>query len=54
MIILELFNVNNNVILLFILLTNAINLYLHGLLHKTKEKTIVLIKEKIGFDEDVL
>ena len=54
MIILELFNVNNNVILLFILLTNALNLYLHGLLFKTKEKTAVLIKEKIGFDEDVL
>lgn len=53
-IILKLFSVSNNVVLLFILLTNALNIYLHGLFTKTKEKTYFLIKEKIGFDEEVL
>ena len=54
MIVLNLFSVSNNIVLLFILLTNALNIYLYSLLFKTKEKTIVLIKERIGFDENVL
>ncbi len=54
MIILELFVVNNNIILLFLILTNIFNLYLHSLFNKEKEKTYYLIKERIGFEENVL
>ena len=54
LIILELFAVNNNIVLLFILLTNIFNLYLHSLFNKSKIKTTYIVKEKIGFEENVL
>ena len=54
LIILNLFSLNNNVILLFIIITNIINFYLHTIFNKPKEKTYYLIKEKIGFEENVL
>ena len=50
----KLFKVSKTVILLFILLSNVLNIYLYSLVTKKKEKTYFIIKEKIGFDEDVL
>jgi hypothetical protein len=52
--ILEIFTVNNNVLLIFILLTNSLNIFLHTIFNKKKDKTYFLIKEKVGFEEDVL
>ena len=47
---------SNFVILLFVLITNIINLYILSISKKyyVKEKTYFVIKEKIGFDENVL
>ena len=52
--ILELFEINNHIILLFILLTNIFNLFLHTLFNKPQYKTYYIVKERIGFEENVL
>ena len=51
---LNILKINNNVLLLFILLTNIFNIYLHILFNRQKEKTFYIIKERIGFEENVL
>ena len=51
---LNILKINDNILLLFILLTNIFNVYLHILFNKQKVKTFYIIKEKIGFDENVL
>ena len=53
---LKVFTISTNILLLIIILFNIINLSLLDLSIKllNKEKTYYLIKEKIGFDENVL
>ena len=54
--ILKVFTISTNVLILLIILFNIINLSLLDLLVKlfNKEKTYFVIKQKIGFDENVL
>ncbi len=54
LIIFKLLSISNNILLLFIILTNILNIYLHNLFNKSKEKTYFIIKEKIGFEDNVL
>ncbi len=55
LILFKLFNVSNNTLLLFIFITNILNFYLYNLINnKSKEKTYFIIKEKIGFEDNVL